>query len=114
VEKRDPDFEIKMANVLHVYKEVEIVNEYRRGELVLPTKHQDGRDHHCIANKRTWISCSAKFTWTASIRQRFPRFTLNHSPGLSDRALQRVRMSSSKAFSAGKPSRLEEACGRFL
>src|ERR1039457_300307 len=32
VEKRDPDFEIKMANVLHVYKEVEIVNEYRRGE----------------------------------------------------------------------------------
>src|SRR6266851_7024269 len=32
VEKRDPGFEIKMANVLHVYKEVEIVNEYRRGE----------------------------------------------------------------------------------
>jgi transposase len=32
VEKRDPDFESKMANVLHVYKEVEIVNEYRRGE----------------------------------------------------------------------------------
>ena len=32
VEKRDPDFEIKMANVLHVYKEVEIVNEYRQGE----------------------------------------------------------------------------------
>jgi transposase len=32
VEKRDPDFEIKMASVLHVYKEVEIVNEYRRGE----------------------------------------------------------------------------------
>src|SRR5258708_1001189 len=32
VEKRDPDFAIKMANVLHVYKEVEIVNEYRRGE----------------------------------------------------------------------------------
>src|SRR5260370_13884889 len=31
VEKRDPDFEIKMANVLHVYKEVEIVNDYRRG-----------------------------------------------------------------------------------
>jgi transposase len=30
VEKRDPDFEIKMASVLHVYKEVEIVNEYRR------------------------------------------------------------------------------------
>src|SRR5271169_5312720 len=29
VEKRDPDFESKMANVLHVYKEVEIVNEYR-------------------------------------------------------------------------------------
>src|ERR1700687_4157267 len=27
VEKRDPDFETKMANVLHVYKEVEIVNE---------------------------------------------------------------------------------------
>ena len=32
VEKRDSDFESKMANVLHVYKEVEIVNEYRRGE----------------------------------------------------------------------------------
>jgi transposase len=32
VEKRDPDLEIKMADVLHVYKEVEIVNEYRRGE----------------------------------------------------------------------------------
>ena len=26
VEKRDPNFEIKMANVLHVYQEVEIVN----------------------------------------------------------------------------------------
>jgi transposase len=32
VEKRDPDFEIKMASVLHVYKEVEIANEYRRTE----------------------------------------------------------------------------------
>jgi transposase len=32
VERRDPAFESKMANVLHVYKEVEIVNEYRRGE----------------------------------------------------------------------------------
>ena len=32
VEKRDPDFEFKMANVLHVYKEVEIVNEYHRGK----------------------------------------------------------------------------------
>jgi len=32
VERRDLDFEIKMANVLHVYKEVEIVNEYLRGE----------------------------------------------------------------------------------
>jgi transposase len=31
VERRDPAFEAKMANVLHVYKEVEIVNEYRRG-----------------------------------------------------------------------------------
>ena len=30
VERRDPAFEAKMANVLHVYKEVEIVNEYRR------------------------------------------------------------------------------------
>jgi transposase len=28
VERRDPAFEVKMANVLHVYKEVEIVNEY--------------------------------------------------------------------------------------
>jgi transposase len=32
VERRDAAFEVKMANVLHVYKEVEIVNEYRRGE----------------------------------------------------------------------------------
>jgi transposase len=32
VERRDLEFEIKMANVLHVYKEVEIVNEYLRGE----------------------------------------------------------------------------------
>ena len=32
VEKRDPDFATRMASVLHVYKEVEIVNEYRRGE----------------------------------------------------------------------------------
>jgi len=32
VEKRDPEFEFKMANVLHVYKEVEIVNEYHRGQ----------------------------------------------------------------------------------
>jgi len=32
VEKRDADFETKMASVLHVYKEVEIVNEYRRGK----------------------------------------------------------------------------------
>jgi transposase len=31
VERRDAAFEAKMANVLHVYKEVEIVNEYRRG-----------------------------------------------------------------------------------
>jgi transposase len=33
VERRDPAFEAKMANVLHVYKEVQIVNEYRRGEV---------------------------------------------------------------------------------
>jgi transposase len=33
VERRDPAFEAKMANVLHVYKEVEIVNEYRRDEV---------------------------------------------------------------------------------
>ncbi len=32
VERRDPAFEAKMANVLHVYKEVEIVNEYRQGQ----------------------------------------------------------------------------------
>jgi transposase len=32
VERRDPAFEAKMANVLHVYKEVEIVNEYRRSQ----------------------------------------------------------------------------------
>jgi len=34
VERRDPDFESKMAAVLHLYKEVEIVNQgLRRGEL---------------------------------------------------------------------------------
>ena len=34
VERRDPDFEVKMTAVLHVYKEVAIVNEGRlRGEL---------------------------------------------------------------------------------
>jgi transposase len=38
VEKRDPEFEIKMANVLHVYKEVEIVNEYRRDEVGRPLR----------------------------------------------------------------------------
>jgi len=32
VEKRDAEFEAKMAQVLHVYKEVEIVNEYLRGQ----------------------------------------------------------------------------------
>jgi transposase len=32
VERRDSAFEAKMANVLHVYKEVEIVNEFRRGQ----------------------------------------------------------------------------------
>jgi transposase len=32
VERRDAAFESKMANVLHVYKEVEIVNEYRQGQ----------------------------------------------------------------------------------
>ena len=31
VERRDPAVDDKLANVLHVYKEVEIVNEYRRG-----------------------------------------------------------------------------------
>jgi transposase len=36
VERRDADFAIKMAQVLHVYKEVEIVNEYRRGEANRP------------------------------------------------------------------------------
>jgi transposase len=30
VEKRDAEFEAKMAQVLHIYKEVEIVNEYLR------------------------------------------------------------------------------------
>jgi hypothetical protein len=30
VERRDPAFEAKMANVLHVYKELESVNELRR------------------------------------------------------------------------------------
>lgn len=32
VERRDPAFEAKMANVLHVYKEVEIVNAYCLGK----------------------------------------------------------------------------------
>src|SRR3974377_17773 len=32
VEKRDAEFEAKMAHVLHIYKEVEMVNEYRRGQ----------------------------------------------------------------------------------
>jgi transposase len=32
VEKRDVEFEAKMAQVLHIYKEVEIVNEYLRGQ----------------------------------------------------------------------------------
>src|SRR5499427_6372869 len=32
VEKRDADFEVKMAQVLHIYKEVEIVNEYLWGQ----------------------------------------------------------------------------------
>src|ERR1700674_5030219 len=32
VERRDPAFEAKMANVLHVYKEVVIVNAYRQGQ----------------------------------------------------------------------------------
>jgi transposase len=36
VERRDPAFEAKMAHVLHVYKEVEIVNEYRQGEAGQP------------------------------------------------------------------------------
>jgi transposase len=36
VERRDPAFESKMANVLHVYKEVEIVNEHRRDEVGRP------------------------------------------------------------------------------
>ena len=32
VEKRDAEFETKMALVLHIYQEVEIVNEYLRGQ----------------------------------------------------------------------------------
>jgi transposase len=36
VECRDPAFEPKMANVLHVYKEVEIVNDYLRGAAPRP------------------------------------------------------------------------------
>ena len=32
VEKRDAELEAKMAQVLHIYKEVEIVNEYLRGQ----------------------------------------------------------------------------------
>src|ERR1039457_5527351 len=47
------------------------------------------------------------------MRQGFPRSTLSHSPRLAVRALHQVRTSSSKAFSGGKPSRLEEACARL-
>jgi transposase len=36
VECRDPAFEPKMAHVLHVYKEVEIVNDYLRGSAARP------------------------------------------------------------------------------
>lgn len=36
VECRDPAFEPKMAHVLHVYKEVEIVNDYLRGGTARP------------------------------------------------------------------------------
>jgi len=36
VEKRDAEFEAKMAQVLHIYKEVEMVNEYRRGQQQRP------------------------------------------------------------------------------
>jgi hypothetical protein len=32
VEKRDREFELKMAQVLHIYKEVEMVNGYLRGQ----------------------------------------------------------------------------------
>jgi transposase len=32
VEQRDPAFETKMAPILHVYKEVQLVNEYLQGE----------------------------------------------------------------------------------
>ena len=33
VERRDPAFEAKMANLLHVYKEVELINELRDGQV---------------------------------------------------------------------------------
>lgn len=36
VEKRDAEFESKMAQVLHIYKEVEMVNEYLRGQADRP------------------------------------------------------------------------------
>ena len=39
VEKRDPDFESKMANVLHVYKEVEIVNVLELRRCLRPIDH---------------------------------------------------------------------------
>ena len=42
VERRDPAFESKMVNVLHVYKEVEIVNEYRRREGAQPQVRPQG------------------------------------------------------------------------
>ena len=39
VENRDADFEIKMANVLHVYKEVEIVNVLELRRCLRPIDH---------------------------------------------------------------------------
>src|SRR5260221_2853888 len=55
VERRDPDFEIKMASVLHVYKEVEIVNEYRRGAAGRPigigsVSHDGKSRHHAVGH----------------------------------------------------------------
>jgi hypothetical protein len=50
VQRRDPEFEEKMAVVLHVYKEVEIVNE----ELVKGTLHDAGLPMPAVQDIRPW------------------------------------------------------------
>ena len=92
VEKRDADFETKMASVLHVYKEVEIVNEYRRGDAgrqlgmvtisydekpgiqALATTTPDGRRWWVhipatsgITSTCDWVRCHCWPVWTCTL-----------------------------------------------